>query len=90
VKIKLVYLARLREVLGRSMEEVDIPSDVHDVAGVVEWLRKRGERWDRELASGSRIRVAVDHSMAESTTPVRDGAEVAFFPPVTGGCSGPI
>lgn len=85
MKIKLVYLARLHEVLGKSSEDVDLPSEVRDVEGLIEWLRKRGERWERELSSASRIRIAVDHKMAEANTPICDGAEVAFFPPVTGG-----
>jgi molybdopterin synthase sulfur carrier subunit len=32
-----------------------------------------------------RIRIAVDQAMARADTPLREGAEVAFFPPVTGG-----
>jgi sulfur-carrier protein len=85
VTVKLVYLARLREAMGKSSEEADVPSEVCDVAALIDWLRRRDERWQRELSPASRIRVAVDHQMAESETPIRDGAEVAFFPPVTGG-----
>jgi molybdopterin synthase sulfur carrier subunit len=85
VKIKVIYLARLREVLGKSSEEIDLPSEVRDVAALTEWLRRRDARWQQELSATSRIRVAVDHKMAEARTPIRDGAEVAFFPPVTGG-----
>jgi len=31
------------------------------------------------------VRVAIDQVLADESTPLRDGAEVAFFPPVTGG-----
>jgi sulfur-carrier protein len=85
MKVRLVYLARLREALGKSDEQLDVPDEVRDVAGLVAWLRRRGANFEHELADVSRIRIAVDHKMAENGTAIRDGSEVAFFPPVTGG-----
>jgi sulfur-carrier protein len=58
---------------------------VQDVASLTAWLRSRGGPWERELASGKPVRVAVNQDMAVAGTPVADGDEVAFFPPVTGG-----
>lgn len=87
MQVKLVYLARLRDALATKEERVELPAHVRDVAGLVEWLRLRGATWDRELSNANRIRIAVDHKMAEGGTPIRDGAEVAFFPPVTGGAA---
>ncbi|MFL6681544.1 MAG: MoaD/ThiS family protein, partial [Burkholderiaceae bacterium] len=37
------------------------------------------------LAPGRAVRVAVDQALADESATLRDGAEVAFFPPVTGG-----
>jgi molybdopterin synthase sulfur carrier subunit len=51
----------------------------------LQWLRARGGAWERELAAGRPVRAAVNQDMATPATPVRDGDEVAFFPPVTGG-----
>jgi len=83
--IEVLYFARLREVFGREREQVDLPASVQDVAGLAAWLRSRGEPWERELASGKPVRIAVNQDMAAADTPVRNGDEVAFFPPVTGG-----
>jgi len=44
-----------------------------------------GGAWSSELAPGRAVRVAVNHDIAQSSTPVRTGDEVALFPPVTGG-----
>ena len=41
--------------------------------------------WAEALADASRFRVAVDQRLGTIDSPVRNGAEVAFFPPVTGG-----
>ena len=48
-------------------------------------LRERGGAWAVELAPGRAYRVAVDQQMASAGTRLREGAEVAVFPPVTGG-----
>jgi molybdopterin synthase sulfur carrier subunit len=83
--LQLRYFARLREAFGSEGERLALPGEVRDVAGLVAWLRQRGEPWARELAPGKPVRVAVNQDMAEPSTPVRSGDEVAFFPPVTGG-----
>ena len=81
----MLYFARLREAFGREREQVELPGDVQDVAGLTAWLRSRGEPWGRELAPGKPVRIAVNQDMASADTPVGNGDEVAFFPPVTGG-----
>jgi len=83
--IEVLYFARLREVFGREREQVELPGNVQDVGGLTAWLRSRGETWERELAPGRPVRIAVNQDMAAADTPVGDGDEVAFFPPVTGG-----
>jgi molybdopterin synthase sulfur carrier subunit len=84
VNLRLVYLARLREVLGLPGETFTTPAPA-TVATVLEGLRARGGNFAVELAAGRAVRVAVNHAMAVPGTPVRDGDEVALFPPVTGG-----
>jgi len=83
--LTLLYFARLKEALGCDRERIDLPADVADVAGLVTWLRCRGGAWDTELAPGTPVRAAVNQDMARGDTLLRDGDEVAFFPPVTGG-----
>jgi molybdopterin synthase sulfur carrier subunit len=83
--VEVLYFARLRETFGRERERVELPGNVTDVAGLTTWLRSRGEPWARELAPGRPVRIAVNQDMAAPDTPVGDGDEVAFFPPVTGG-----
>jgi molybdopterin synthase sulfur carrier subunit len=83
--IEVLYFARLREVFGREREQIELPGNVLDVAGLTAWLRSRGDAWERELAPGKPVRIAVNQDMAAAATPVGNGDEVAFFPPVTGG-----
>jgi molybdopterin synthase sulfur carrier subunit len=83
--ITILYFARLREALGAASEELALPSNVADLAGVRAVLIGRGGAWATELAEAKPIRAAVNQDMAAGDTPVRDGDEIAFFPPVTGG-----
>ncbi len=83
--VRIVYLARLRDAFGIPAEQVELPRDVGTVATLLAWLRARGGVWAQELASGRAVRVAVNHDVAQPTTAIGSGDEVALFPPVTGG-----
>jgi len=85
MKIKILYFAGLREQLGSSGEDLDAASAVTTVAGLRSVLMGRGGVWQTALAQGRALRVAVNQEMAQPTTPIKPGDEVAFFPPVTGG-----
>jgi molybdopterin synthase sulfur carrier subunit len=84
-RVRVLYFARLRERIGHPEDSFAVPSDVADVGALRAWLVARGAPWAAAFAEVGRIRAAVDHTMARDDTPVADGAEVAFFPPVTGG-----
>jgi len=82
--IKLRFFASLREKLRVGYEQIDLPVDVGDVAALTGWLQARGDTWNEALSS-NRLRVAVNRVIVNTDAPVRDGDEVAWFPPVTGG-----
>lgn len=85
MKITVLYFAALRERVGMAHEACTPPAGVNTVGELQAWLAGRGEPWSVAFAEMRRLRAAVDQSMAGADTPLRDGAEVAFFPPVTGG-----
>jgi sulfur-carrier protein len=75
----------LREAFGAASEELEAPPGVDTVGALRAWLAGRGGAWAAELAPGRAVRIAVNHDLAASDTPIRPGDEVALFPPVTGG-----
>ncbi len=83
-KVKVLYFASLRELIGVDAEEVALPVSP-TVAALVAVLCGRGGVYAEALDAGRRWRVAVNQDMAQPTDAIRAGDEVAFFPPVTGG-----
>jgi molybdopterin synthase sulfur carrier subunit len=82
--IQLRYFASLRETVG-----IDAETLPPELAGTVEQIRARlharGGDWADALDPSKRVLAAVNQQMARMDTPVEDGDELAFFPPVTGG-----
>ncbi len=84
MSLSIYYFAGLRETLGRGSEEIPPPPDVATLGALRAFLAARGEAW-QALASMKNLKAAVNQVMAKDETPISDGDEVAFFPPVTGG-----
>ena len=81
--VNVRYFAALREALGAS-EVLQLPAG-STLGALRDALINRGGRHAEVLARGRAVRCALNQLMADETTLLPDGAEVAFFPPVTGG-----
>lgn len=85
MKIRVLFFASLRERLGSTGEEVEVPPTVTTVGALREHLRGRGGAWADVFAPTRAVRAAVNQDMAQPAAGIKSGDEVAFFPPVTGG-----
>ena len=83
--MKLVYFASVREAIGLSSEDRDIPCDARTVGDFVIWLRGQSQEHAVGLDDLSRLRFALDQNMVTADALLGDGLELAIFPPVTGG-----
>ncbi|MFZ2099134.1 MAG: molybdopterin converting factor subunit 1 [Oricola sp.] len=82
---KLVYFAWVRERIGASEEEIDLPADVKTGADLLAWMKTRGENYETALAMEKAIRIAVDQEHVDHDEPLGSPREIALFPPMTGG-----
>ncbi|AZN37276.1 MoaD/ThiS family protein [Iodobacter ciconiae] len=80
--IRVLYFARLRDVFGCSEEVLSAPATIAELITV---LAARGGVWADELSAGKVFRVAINQEMASLEDKIPVEAEVAIFPPVTGG-----
>jgi len=77
--ITVLYFASLRDAAG--MEQEIWETDAADLAALYAQIATR----HGFALPQSRLRVAVDGAFAQWNAPVREGSNVAFIPPVSGG-----
>jgi sulfur-carrier protein len=83
--LKVLFFARVRDQLGCAALELPWPECGLDLDGLQEQLCvERGEHWRAVLAQDNMVR-AVNQTVVNGNRALRDGDEIAFFPPVTGG-----
>ncbi|HTL14249.1 MAG TPA: MoaD/ThiS family protein [Thermomonas sp.] len=78
-RLEVLYFASLRDAAGVDAERV-VSAAADPAALYAELQARHGFRLPRE-----RLRVALDGAFADWHAPLRDGAVVAFIPPVSGG-----
>jgi molybdopterin synthase catalytic subunit len=82
MKLRIRYFARLREIAGRSDQTITLEAASATVADVFDAIAtEHGELADLR----AHVRPAVQREFADWQTPVCDGDEIAFIPPVSGG-----
>jgi len=79
MSITIKYFASLRELLGRSEENLELGAGNITVAEL--WEQVAGKQKTRP----KNVLTAINMEYVKADARVKDGDEVAFFPPVTGG-----
>lgn len=82
-QVTVRYFAAIREALEMGSEQVSTSAPT--LAALRDELIARGGAHAEALARDKLVRLALDQTMADESAALPDGAEVAFFPPVTGG-----
>lgn len=83
MKINVKYFASIREAIGVPNETLD--THALNLGSLRDELIAMGGPHAQSLARGRAVRMAVNQVMSDESVVLFDGAEVAFFPPVTGG-----
>ena len=89
MKIHIRYFASVREQLGAgewvTLEPLEGAAMPGNVGALRTWLIARSEAHAAALDLGRGLRTAYNQTLCGPDQPLAEGAEVAFFPPVTGG-----
>ena len=80
--LNVLFFASVREHLGMERLACECEADVEALIAAL--VRNHGKLWE-EVLTAPNIIVAVNHEVVARTQALRNGDEVAFFPPVTGG-----
>ena len=83
MKVTVKYFASIREAIGHSTEQRT--TSVTSLADLRTELIAQGGAYAEMLSRDRAVRLALNQVMSDESAALVDGAEVAFFPPVTGG-----
>ena len=83
MNVTVKYFASIRESIGFSSESV--VTTAATLSALRDQLIALGGAHAESLARGRSVRMALNQVMHDESTALVEGAEVAFFPPVTGG-----
>lgn len=83
MNVRIKYFASIREAAGSGSET--LATEATTLGQLRDALIARGGALGEALAWGKSVRMALDQVMCDESQALPEGAEVAFFPPVTGG-----
>ena len=81
----VLYFASLREQLSIEKEQIEPAPDLSTIAALKGLLIARGGVWQQAFEGSIPLLVSINQQMATDGSAIKEGDEIAFFPPVTGG-----
>ena len=85
MRVKLLYFAKVKELVGLDNEIIDLPSSVINYDELKHYLISRGGPWSEIFLPQNATRCALNQNLMHSNFIIEAGSEIAFFPPLTGG-----
>ena len=79
------YFSWIKEHIGKSEEEIDLPNNITNVNQLINYLNEIDEKYNIIFEKKEFIKIAVNKTYSSFDTNISNSDEIAFFPPVTGG-----
>jgi len=83
--VKVLYFAKVREAIGLSEENIDLPPNVKTVDDFLNYMISKDKKYDFALNNKDAIHIACDEEHVNKDFILNNTKEIAIFPPVTGG-----
>ena len=80
--LRVLFFAQTRELIG--LDAVEVNEHFATVEELRQHLAAKGDKWALALQS-AKLLVAINQTLMPLESAVKNGDEIAFFPPVTGG-----
>lgn len=74
---KVLYFGRLPDLIGRSEEDFFLPKTVNTVADLLNYLRQRGEKWEKGLKE-EMVTITVNKEFKDPDAAISDADEIAI------------
>jgi molybdopterin synthase sulfur carrier subunit len=82
MRVRVLYFAVVRELVGRDEESVELPSEARTVAGFTRWIAGLHPALEGRMAS---VRIARNEAFARDEDELAEADVLALLPPVAGG-----
>ena len=82
--MKLLYFAKIREILEKSEETISLPSNIITTGDLIDYLINLDDSY-KIAFEDKKIFIAVDEEFVKMDFIITNSKEIAIFPPVTGG-----
>ena len=82
--MKLLYFAKIREILKKSEETVSLPLDIITIGDLIDYLMNLDDGY-KIAFKDKKFFIAVDEEFVNMDFIITNSKEIAIFPPVTGG-----
>ena len=79
------YFSWIKEHIGKSEEQIDLPSHITNVNQLINYLNEIDEKYNIIFEKKELIKIAVNKTYSSFDDKISNSDEIAFFPPVTGG-----
>ena len=79
------YFSWIKEQIGKSEEQINIPSDITNVNQLINYLNEKDTKYSLIYEKKELIKIAVNKTYSSFDAKISNEDEIAFFPPVTGG-----
>ncbi|MES5097694.1 molybdopterin converting factor subunit 1 [Agrobacterium sp. BA1120] len=83
--VHIVYFAWVRERIGKSEEDIDLPAEVTTARQLIQHLSTLGDEYEAAFEFPDVIRVAVNQEHIDHDESIAGAHEIGIFPPMTGG-----
>jgi molybdopterin synthase sulfur carrier subunit len=81
--VRLVFLGKFGGMAGPA--DVALPGEVQTLSDLTQWIARQQPLLGEAMAETT-TRLVLNHCVAHDlSAPVRDGDEIAFLPPMSGG-----
>ncbi|WP_299013655.1 molybdopterin synthase sulfur carrier subunit [uncultured Photobacterium sp.] len=80
--INVLFFAQVKELVG--VDQLEVSAEFDTAEALRAHLSERGDKWQLAMEPG-KLLVAINQTICSLESSIKDGDEIAFFPPVTGG-----
>ena len=80
--LRVLFFAQTRELIG--LDAIEVNENFATVEELRQHLVAKGDKWALAFQS-DKLLVAINQTLMPLESAVKNGDEIAFFPPVTGG-----